>query len=99
MKIMILAYSDSTRIWLFFLMELIMKVSGTPNQSKDMEEAIKFGVMEVFMKAIGRMIRPMVEEDLFMQTEISMMVIGKMTKLTDLDNIHILTVLNMKAIG
>ena len=63
MKIMTLAYSDSTRIWLFFLMELIMKVSGTPNQSKDMEEAIKYGVMEVFMKVIGKMIKQMDVED------------------------------------
>ena len=36
-----------------------MKVSGTPNQSKDMEEAIKYGVMEVFMKVIGKMIKQM----------------------------------------
>jgi len=37
-----------------------MRVSGTHRQNRGMVEATKFGVMEVFMKGIGRVIKPMV---------------------------------------
>ena len=44
-------------------MVLTMKVNGTPRLSKDMVEDTKYGVMEVFMKDIGRVIKQMVVED------------------------------------
>lgn len=40
-------------------MVLSMKVNGMFKLDTDMVEVIKFGVMEVFMKVTGKMIKPM----------------------------------------
>ena len=64
-----------------------------------MEEDIKSGLMEASMKDTGKMISQMVEDDLFMRTEIYIMAIGKMTRHMDLVSIPIQTELSMKVIG
>jgi hypothetical protein len=38
-------------------MELIMKVNGILQMKQDMDVDIKFGLMEVFMKVTGKMIK------------------------------------------
>jgi len=76
-----------------------MKESGICNQVSDMVEAIKFGAMVAYMRATGKMIRLMVEEDLYTLMEIFTMVSGKMTKPMALVNTLILTVPSMKATG
>ena len=47
---------------LFFKTGLNMKESGTPHPINVTEEDIKFGQTEVFMKDIGKKIKPMAEE-------------------------------------
>lgn len=64
-----------------------------------MEEGIRSGQMEVFMKAIGLKTRQMVVEDLYMLMEIFMMDFGKMIKHTDMGNILIQMEHSMKEIG
>lgn len=64
-----------------------------------MEEAIKYGLMEVSMRVIGPKIKQMVEEDLFMPMVISTMDFGKMIKLMVMDNILIPMEHNMKETG
>lgn len=64
-----------------------------------MEEDIRYGLMAQSTKVIGKWIKPMVEEDLFMPTETSMMDIGRTIRPMDTDNILIPTVPNMKDTG
>jgi hypothetical protein len=64
-----------------------------------MEEVTKFGVMAVFMKDTGKMIKLTETVDLFMQMEIIMKVSGRTTRPTDSENIHIQMAQNMKAFG
>ena len=44
-------------------MVLNMKVNGIDQQVKNMVEVIRFGVMAVYMKAIGKTIKQMAEVD------------------------------------
>jgi len=64
-----------------------------------MEKAVKYGQMEVFMKATGKTDSQMVEVDLFMLMEIFMKVIGKMIWHTVLESIHTQTEQNMRVNG
>jgi hypothetical protein len=64
-----------------------------------MEEVTKFGVMAVFMKDTGKMIKLTETVDLFMQMEIIMKVSGRTTRPTDSENILIQMAQNMKAFG
>jgi hypothetical protein len=80
-------------------MELITKVNGILLMRQDMEEDIKFGLMEVFMKVTGKMIKLTDAGDWYMQMEIFMTVIGKMIKLMGSVNILIPMVHNTKVIG
>ena len=82
-----------------YQMEPNMKVNGTLLPRKDMAVDIKSGVMAPSMKDIGKMIKPMEEEDLFMLMEISMMATGKTIKLMDMDNTLTLMVPNTKDTG
>ena len=61
-------------------MEPNMKGNGIYIQIRDMDEAIRYGQMEVFMKDTGKLIKLTAEVDLFMQMEIFMMVTGKMIR-------------------
>ena len=76
-----------------------MKVNGICKLDLDMAVVIKFGAMEVFMKAIGKMIKLTEEEDSFMQMVIFMTVSGRTIKLMVLENTLILMVPNTKVIG
>ena len=80
-------------------MELITRVSGTLKLNNAMAEVIKYGVMEAYMKDIGRVIRQMVVVDSSMQTVTFMMVTGKMIKLMGSVSTLTLMVLSMKDIG
>jgi hypothetical protein len=50
-------------ICLCFRTELNMRESGTKKLTCDTEEDTRYGLMDLFMKAIGNPIRLMVEED------------------------------------
>lgn len=50
---------DNLSLW---KMELSMKESGMKLLTREMEEVIKSGLMDLFMKDIGEMIRLMEEE-------------------------------------
>lgn len=76
-----------------------MKESGICNQVSDTVEAIKFGAMAAYMKATGKMIKLMVEEDLYTLMEIFTMVSGKTTKPMDLANTLTQTVPSTRDIG
>lgn len=76
-----------------------MKVNGICKLDLDMAVVIKFGAMEVFMKAIGKMIKLTEEEDSFMQMVIFMTVSGRTIKLMALENTLILMVPSMKDTG
>ena len=64
-----------------------------------MEEALRFGLMAAFMKAIGNLTKPMVEEDLFILMVITIMDNGLMIKLMDSVFISIKMETNTKVIG
>ena len=64
-----------------------------------MEEVSKFGLMDPFMKVIGRQIRQTVAEDLFMLMGMFIMESGKMTKPMDTASTTIQTVPDMKDTG
>jgi hypothetical protein len=64
-----------------------------------MVEAIKSGATALSMRVTGKLTKLTVEEDLSTLMETFMMVIGKMIKLMDLENILTQTVLNMKVNG
>ena len=76
-----------------------MRASGTPRKIIVMEEDIKFGLTEAFLKDTGKMTRQTVEEGSFTLTVTFMMVNGKMTRLMDLANPFTLMDLNMRDIG
>jgi hypothetical protein len=75
------------------------RASGTPRKIIVMEEDIKFGLTEAFLKDTGKMTRQTVEEGSFTLTVTFMMVNGKMTRLMDLANPLTLMDLNMRDIG
>ena len=64
-----------------------------------MVKAVRYGQMEVFMKAIGKMDSQMAEVGSFMLMEIFMKVIGKMIWHTVSESIHTQMVQNMKENG
>ena len=53
-----------------------MKGNGMKRQAREMEWVFKYGLMVQCMKGFGKMIRQTEKEDLFMQIEMSMKVIG-----------------------
>ena len=63
MKTLSLISTKNKDLCLFCKTVLNTRVSGAKAVINVMEEAIKFGQMEVFMKAIGKMIKPMAEVD------------------------------------
>jgi len=99
MRITIQECSGSIKIWLFSLMGLTMKESGTLKQSRDMVEGTKYGAMAAFMKVIGKVIKQMAVVGLSMPMETYMMATGKTIRLTALVSIPTLMVLSMKATG
>ena len=80
-------------------MVLSMKENGMSRLVIDMVEVIRYGVMAVFMKDIGKTTKLTAVDVLFMQMVIFMMVNGKMTKLMVLVNTLIQTELNMRVTG
>ena len=69
-----------------------MKENGMYKLDIDMVEDIKYGVMEVYTKVTGKMIKQTVVGDLYMQMEISTMANGRMIKLTDSENILLIPI-------
>lgn len=63
MKILSQTLAKSLDQCSFSKMELNTKASGIPIAIIVMEEDIKFGLTEAYMKATGRLIKLMVEED------------------------------------
>ena len=59
MNKMLLKNSDQQK---YFQMVQNMKVNGTTLQIWNMEKAIKYGAMEAYMKATGKMIKLVAEE-------------------------------------
>lgn len=80
-------------------MGLNTRESGIFIQIKDTVVDIKFGVMDLYTKATGSKIKLTVVGDLSMQMEISMMAIGKMTKLMVLESTLTLTEQSTKESG
>lgn len=80
-------------------MELNMRESGTHQLTRDMDVAIKFGLMGPFMKDTGKTIKLMVEVDLFMPMVISMMATGRTIRLMGSDNTLTPMELNTKVTG
>ena len=76
-----------------------MRVSGMNKPTKEMEEDIKSGLMEAFMKDIGKMIKLMAEADSFMLTGMCTRENGKMTRLMGMENTCTPMVPNTKVIG
>jgi hypothetical protein len=74
-----------------------MKELGKEKLRKAME--FKFGQMELNIKEIGCMDKPMEKVNFFMLMAIYMMDIGKMAKLTDMESSHNIQVPSMKGIG
>lgn len=80
-------------------MGLNTRESGIFIQIKDTVVDIKFGVTDLYTKATGSKIKLTVVGDLSMQMEISMMAIGKMTKLMVLESTLTLTEQSTKESG
>jgi len=80
-------------------MDQNIKGNGISNPNRNTAEAVKFGQMAVFMKAIGNLIKQMDVAGLYMLTGIFMMGIGVMTRLMVEDYIYILVVHRMMVIG
>ena len=59
------------------------KENGLFTEILDKEKEDKYGQMAQCMKDGGKIIKPMAEDDLFMQMEMSMMVNGSMIKLME----------------
>ena len=58
-----------------------MKASGMSRLMKSMVEVVRSGETAVYMKDIGKTVKPMDEVDLSMPTETPIMGIGRMTSL------------------
>jgi hypothetical protein len=64
-----------------------------------MAEVFRSGLMDLVMRAIGRITKPMEEEDLFMQMEMSTRVNGKMIKHMEMECTLMLMAQGMKVNG
>lgn len=78
-------------------MELFTQASG--GEVLDMDMVCKFGLMVQSIRGIGTMARQLAKENSYMWMEISMMVIGRMTKLVDMEFTFTIMVLDTKVIG
>ena len=76
-----------------------MRGNGILLPIRGMEEGIRYGVMEVFMRGIGKMIRRMVGVDLYMLMVIFMMEIGRKIRHMIMEFIYIMMGRSMRGIG
>ena len=67
--------------------------------TKETVKVIKFGLMVLFTRDTGKMIKLTAEEDLSTLMVMFMKETGRMTKLTEKENIYTQTALNTKASG
>ena len=72
---------------------------GLQRATLEMAEAFRSGLMDLVMRAIGRITKPMEEEDLFMQMEMSTRVNGKMIKHMEMECTLMLMAQGMKVSG
>lgn len=78
---------------------LSMRASGTLAQVSETGEECKCGQMDLAMRATGKMTRPTVEEDLYMQTVMFMKESGRTTKARATEYTCILTELSIRENG